>query len=88
VKHPRGKRLRHIGRLSSQLPPMTTTAISKFRREFDAFLKYSRCELVEITRDGRRTFVLMSAEHYDWIRAASRRAHRTSHTTTIVINAV
>jgi hypothetical protein len=30
----------------------------------------------------------MSAEHYDWIRAASRRAHRTSHTTAAVINTV
>jgi hypothetical protein len=35
-----------------------------------------------------RAFVLMSAEHYDWTRAASRRAHRTSNTTTIAIDAV
>jgi prevent-host-death family protein len=67
---------------------MTTTTIFKFRREFDAFRRYARCEPVEITRHGRRAFVLMSAEHYDWIRAASRRAHRTSNATTVVINAV
>jgi hypothetical protein len=30
----------------------------------------------------------MSAEHYDWIRTASRRAHRTSRTATVVINTV
>ena len=65
-----------------------TTTIFKFRREFDAFQRYARREPVEITRRGRRAFVLMSAEHYDWIRAASRRAHRTSHTTAAVINTV
>lgn len=78
----------HTNRSEYRVTAMTTTTISKFRREFGAFLKYASCELIEITRDGRRTFVLMSAEHYGWIRAASRRARRTSHTTTIVINAV
>jgi prevent-host-death family protein len=67
---------------------MITTTILKFRREFDTFLQYARCEPVEITRHRRRAFVLMSAEHYDWITAASRRAHRTTHTTTVVINTV
>jgi prevent-host-death family protein len=67
---------------------MTTTTISKFRREFDAFQKDARSEPVEITRRGRRVFVLMSAEHYDWIRAARRRAHRISNMRTVVINSV
>jgi hypothetical protein len=30
----------------------------------------------------------MSAEHCDWIRAAGRRAHRTSDTATVAINTV
>jgi hypothetical protein len=30
----------------------------------------------------------MSAEHYDWMQAASRRAHRTSNTTGVVITPV
>jgi hypothetical protein len=30
----------------------------------------------------------MSAEHYDWMRVASRRAHRTANTTTSVISTV
>ncbi|HWL18856.1 MAG TPA: type II toxin-antitoxin system prevent-host-death family antitoxin [Bradyrhizobium sp.] len=67
---------------------MITTTILKFRREFDGFLRCAHCEPVEITRHGRRAFVLMSAEYYDWIRAAGRRAHRTSSTTTVVINTV
>lgn len=64
------------------------TTILKFRRKFEAFPLYARCGLVEITRDGRSAFVLMSAEQYDWIRAAGRRAYRTNNATTIVINSV
>ena len=67
---------------------MATTTILKFRREFDAFQKYARRAPVEIRRHGRRAFVLMSAQHYDWIRAAARRAYRTSDTPSVVINTV
>ncbi len=67
---------------------MTTTTILNFRLEFDAFQQYARREPVEITRHGRRAFVLMSAEHYDWIRAAGRRTHRTSNTAAVIINTV
>src|SRR5258708_19188156 len=67
---------------------MTTTTILNFRREFDAFQQYARREPVEIIRPGRRAFVLMSAEHYDWLRAAGRRTHRTSNTAAVVINTV
>jgi len=34
-------------------------------------------------RHGRRALVLMSAEHYDWMRAAGQRAHRTRNATTV-----
>jgi prevent-host-death family protein len=54
----------------------TGQTILKFRREIEAFLRYARCGPVEITRHVRRAFVLMSAEQYDWIRAAGRRAYR------------
>jgi hypothetical protein len=37
-----------------------------------------------LKNNGRRALVLMSAEHYNWIRVTSRRAHRTSTTTTAV----
>jgi prevent-host-death family protein len=67
---------------------MTTTTIFKFRRKFSAFQQHARREPVEITRHRRLVFVLMSAEHYEWMRAASRRAHRTSNTTTAVSSTV
>jgi hypothetical protein len=41
---------------------MAMTMILKFRRKFEAFLLCARCGLVEITRDGRSAFVLVSAE--------------------------
>jgi len=66
----------------------TGQTILKFRREIEAFLRYARCGPVEITRHGRRAFVLMSAEQYDWIRAAGRRAYRTTNATTVVVNLV
>ena len=65
-----------------------TTTILEFQREFDVMQQHARREPAEITRHGRRAFVLMSAERYDWIRAASRRAHRTSSSTTAVISMV
>jgi len=67
---------------------MTTTTIFKFRRKLSAFQQHARREPVEIIRHGRRVFVLISAGHYDWMRAASRRAHRTSNATTVVISTV
>lgn len=39
-------------------------------------------------RHGRREFVLMSAEHYDWLRAAAQRTHRTSTASEVVVAAV
>lgn len=62
--------------------------ILKFRREFEAFLRYARCGPIEITGRGQRAFVLMSAEQYAWVRAAGRRAYRTTNATTVVINSV
>jgi prevent-host-death family protein len=67
---------------------MAVTTILKFRREFEALLRYARCGPIEITRDGRRAFVLMSAERYDWVRAAGRRAYRTTNATTVAINSM
>jgi hypothetical protein len=66
----------------------TTTIFFKFLRKLAAFQQHARRGPVEITLDGRRAFVLMPAEHYDWIRAASRRVHRTSNATSVVIRTV
>lgn len=60
----------------------------EFQRKFGEFQHQARREPVEITRHGRREFVLMSAEHYDWLKAAAQRTHRTADAAAIVIDAV
>jgi hypothetical protein len=42
----------------------------------------------ELARHGRREFLLMSAEHYDWLTAAAKCTHRTVDATRVVIDAV
>jgi prevent-host-death family protein len=74
-------------RYKNQMTAVTTT-ILKFRREFDAFQQCARYEPVEVTCHGRRAFVLMSAEHYDWIKAAGRRTHRNFKTTAVFVDTV
>ncbi len=59
-----------------------------FQRSFGVCLEQARHEPVEITRHGRRPFVLMSADHHDWLRAAARRTHRTAEAADVVIGAV
>jgi prevent-host-death family protein len=60
----------------------------EFQRKFTDFQDRARREPVEITRHGRREFVLMSAEHYDWLRATARRRFRTVEAPPVVIDAV
>ena len=45
-------------------------------------------EMQHLTDLGRREFVLMSAEHYDWLTAAAKRTYRTVDATQVVIDAV
>ena len=42
-------------------------------------------EPIEITRHGRREFVLLSADHYDWPRRPAR-THRSEDTAVVVID--
>jgi prevent-host-death family protein len=67
---------------------MVRTSIFEFQRRFGEFQHQAQREPVAITRHGRREFVLMSAEHYDWLTAAAKRSHRTVDATEVVINAV
>lgn len=67
---------------------MARTTALEFQRKFGAFQHQARREPVEITRHGRRELVLMSAEHYDWLRAAAQRTHRTADAVDVVIDAV
>jgi prevent-host-death family protein len=67
---------------------MAQATAMEFQRKFGEFQHEAQREPVEITRHGRREFVLMSAEHYDWLRAAAQRTHRTVNASPVVIDAV
>jgi prevent-host-death family protein len=67
---------------------MAQTTAMEFQRKFGEFQHQARREPVEITRHGRRELVLMSADHYDWLIAAARRAHRTEDAASVVMDAV
>jgi prevent-host-death family protein len=67
---------------------MVQTSALEFQRKFGEFQHQAQREPVEITRHGRREFVLMSAEHYDWLTAAAKRTHRTTDAPSAIIDAV
>ena len=67
---------------------MVTTTAQEFQRKIGEFEHRARSEPVEITRHGRREFVLMSADQYDWLNAVAKRVHRTEETPEVVIRAI
>lgn len=67
---------------------MATTTAMQFQRKFGDFQHRAMREPVEITRHGRRELVLMSADHYDWLLAASRRSTTTDQAPAVVVDAV
>jgi prevent-host-death family protein len=67
---------------------MVTISAQEFQRHVGEFQHRAQKEPVEITRHGRREFVLMSAEQYDWMRAAMKRSHRTVDLPETIIEAV
>ena len=67
---------------------MVTTTAMEFQRKVGEFQHQAQKEPVEITRHGRREFVLMSAEQYDWMRAAAKRVHRTEDLPETIIDAI
>lgn len=56
---------------------MPTTTSLEFQRKFGQYLNESHREPVEITRHGRREFVLMSAAQYDELLSAAHRSAKT-----------
>jgi len=73
---------------SGSYPVMVQTSALEFQRKFGEFQHRAQREPVEITRHGRREFVLMSAAHFDWLTAAAKRSHRTVDASEVVIDAV
>jgi prevent-host-death family protein len=60
----------------------------EFQRKIGEFQHQAQREPVEITRHGRREWVLMSADQYDWLTAAAQRTFRTADAAPVVIDAV
>lgn len=60
----------------------------EFQRNFGALQHQAHLEPVEIMRHGQRAFILLSVDHYDWLRAAARRNHRTENAAPVVVDAV
>lgn len=67
---------------------MPTVAALEFQRKLGHYQHQAQREPVEITRHGRREFVLMPAEHYDRLRAAAERSHRTADAPENVLRAM
>ncbi|AMN47180.1 prevent-host-death protein [Steroidobacter denitrificans] len=67
---------------------MAQASALEFQRRFGEFQHQAQREPVEITRHGRREFVLMSADHYDWLVAAAKRTHHASESPNVVLNAI
>ncbi len=59
-----------------------------FQRNPEEFLHEAQRGPVEITQQGRRAFVLLSADHHAWLRATAQRRHRTAEAADVVIDAV
>ncbi|WP_457851410.1 type II toxin-antitoxin system prevent-host-death family antitoxin [Acetobacter garciniae] len=45
--------------------------VLEFQRKFGEFQHQAQREPVEITHHGRREYVLLSADHYNWLRAGA-----------------
>lgn len=67
---------------------MARVSSLEFQRRFGEVQHQAQREPVEITRHGRREFVLMSADQYDWLIAAAQRSHATGNALDIVVDAV
>ena len=67
---------------------MVKTTALEFQRKVGEYQHQARKEPVEITRHGRRELVLMSAEQYDWLRAAAKRVHRVEDLPETIIDAI
>lgn len=67
---------------------MSQTTAQQFQRKFGEYQHKAQREPVEITRHGRRELVLMSAERYDWLMAASKRSHAVQDLPDTIIGAV
>jgi len=67
---------------------MPTVSALEFQRKFGEFQHQAQREPIEITRNGRREFIMMSVEYYHWLKAAAQRTNRTTDIADVVLGAV
>ena len=56
---------------------MNKISALEFQRPLGKYQREAQRAPVEITNHGRRDLVLLSAEYFDWLNAAAKRAHAT-----------
>lgn len=56
---------------------MNQVTAAEFQHNLAKYQREAQLEPVEITNHGQRDLVLVSAEYFDWLNAAAKRAHRT-----------
>ncbi|WP_245585335.1 type II toxin-antitoxin system Phd/YefM family antitoxin [Pleomorphomonas koreensis] len=74
--------------LTCEMPVMPRVDSLEFQSNFGAFLRQAQHEPVEITWHGRCEFVLMSADQYDWLKAAALRTDLTANAPDVVVDAL
>jgi len=67
---------------------VTRTTASRFERNIGEYKDRAKHEPVEITQNGKREWVLLSADQYDWLVAAHRRAYRVVDLPKSVVDAI
>jgi len=67
---------------------MIQVSALEFQRNFGKYQDEAQKEPVEITRHGRPAFVLLTAEHYQWLQAAMDRRVPTIETPDAIFEAV
>lgn len=67
---------------------MSQITSQQFQLSSKQYLSLAQKEPIDITHQGLRQWVLMSADHYDWLKAASRRVFRAEDTPDVVLAAV
>ncbi len=60
----------------------------EFQRNLGKYTREAHRQPVEITNHGRRDLVLLSAEYFDWLNAAVKRAHKTEDGSALMLEAL
>lgn len=77
-----------MSHIETPMPVMPKVGASEFQNRLAHYRQIARREPIEITKNGSRDLVLLSAEQYDWLLASIQRSHFTADAPEVVIKAV